>query len=281
MDNNNTTSPRMLPDKYEQCRKEMGDCEKTSSLSKGRRRRITVVQSLSGQPCEAISKKMDTRLITLDDSFSKIYTKLDNSFKTRTNDLSALMAYEKFEKFVRPHGMFVSDFLEEFEKLKKQVEDYEIFLPEKVLAYRVLKSANLTEEREKYVKTRVSEFTYTAVSVLLRKIMKSSRPQAKGKNNNASQNVPKNKKADIAVVSEKKEDKEISVSTIEVHVFVLSSRISNTDLFTGWPSSIVARRNIIFIASSHFVLTVKGQNFLLSRRSNVVLFSLPLPFYKK
>lgn len=256
MDNKNTTSPRMLPDKYEQCRKEKGGCEKTSNLSKGRRT-ITVVQSLSGQPCEAISKKMDTRLITLDDSFSKIYTKLDNSFKTRTNDLSALMAYEKFEKFIRPHGMFVSDFLEEFEKLKKQVEDYEIFLPEKVLAYRVLKSANLTEEREKYVKTRVSEFTYTAVSVLLRKIMKSARPEAKGKNNNASQNVPKSKKADIAVVSEKKEDQEISVSTIEVHVLVFSSRISNTDLFYRAGKSIEARRNIIFIASSHFVLTVK------------------------
>ena len=215
MDTKHTDTPRMVPEKYEKCRKDMGIHERTSSSSKATKT-LAISQSSSRQPCEDVPPKGDAKLLfTLDDGFSKIYTKLDDVFKARNDNLLALVAYEKFEKFIRPHGMFVLDFLEEFEKLKKQIEAHSIFLPEKVLAYQVLKSANLKEEREKYVKSRVSELTYTAMTGLLTKIMKGA-PQsseARNKNNNASQNVRK-KIPDIVIVNEKKEGKENSVSRV-------------------------------------------------------------------
>ena len=55
--------------------------------------------------------------------------------------------------------------------MNDQLGVYNIKLPEPVLAYRALKSANLTNDNEKLVKATVTELTLKAMSAQLKKVM--------------------------------------------------------------------------------------------------------------
>lgn len=57
------------------------------------------------------------------------------------------MAYDTFETFHSPRDMNIIDFRNEFEWLYNKVEQYDIELPNGVLAYRVLKNANISYEK--------------------------------------------------------------------------------------------------------------------------------------
>ena len=60
---------------------------------------------------------------------------------------SAYLAYEQFESFQRPTEMNIIDYINEFERLYYEIQLYEMTLPTAVLAYRVLKSANISNEK--------------------------------------------------------------------------------------------------------------------------------------
>ena len=53
------------------------------------------------------------------------------------------MAYDKFENFKRPDDMNIVDFINEFERLNNQINHFDMELPTGVLAYKVLKNANI------------------------------------------------------------------------------------------------------------------------------------------
>ena len=57
---------------------------------------------------------------------------------------SAYLAYEKPESFKRPPEMNITDYINEFEPLYYGIQRYKMTLSAKVLAYRFLKSANLS-----------------------------------------------------------------------------------------------------------------------------------------
>ena len=59
----------------------------------------------------------------------------------------------------------------EFGRLVAKLKDFNILLPELVLAFRALKSANITKDNEKLVKATVSELTLSSMSKQLRKII--------------------------------------------------------------------------------------------------------------
>ena len=67
--------------------------------------------------------------------------------------------------------MSLEDFLIEFGQPVAKLKDFNILLPEPVLAFRALKSANITKDNEKLVKATVSELTLSSMSEQLRKIM--------------------------------------------------------------------------------------------------------------
>ena len=56
------------------------------------------------------------------------------------------MAYEKFDNFRRSDDMNIIDYINEFEQLNNQIKYFEMKLPTGVVAYKVLKNANLSNE---------------------------------------------------------------------------------------------------------------------------------------
>ena len=56
------------------------------------------------------------------------------------------MAYDKFENFKRSDDMNIIDYINESERLNNQIKQME--LPTGVLAYKVLKNANLSNTRQ-------------------------------------------------------------------------------------------------------------------------------------
>ena len=83
-----------------------------------------------------------------EDGLSRLYNKLDELFKEDENK-AALETYDKFERYNRPSEMTTADYLIEFDRITAQLKLHKIILPESVLAYRILRSADLTDDNEK------------------------------------------------------------------------------------------------------------------------------------
>lgn len=72
--------------------------------------------------------------------------KLKSSFSKDTNE-AVYLAHYKSELFKRPVDMNRIDFINEFERLYDNIRKYEMELPTGVLAYRLLKSADIVEDK--------------------------------------------------------------------------------------------------------------------------------------
>ena len=118
-----------------------------------------MVLSLEGTAREAVLE-LDTAVLNSEDGMKKLFEKL---FLEDINQ-SAFRACETFENYQRPPGTLLEDFLIEFGLLVTKLKDFNILLPESVLAFRALKSANITKDNEKLVKATVSELTLSSMS---------------------------------------------------------------------------------------------------------------------
>ena len=66
--------------------------------------------------------------------------------------------------------MSIKDYLITFERLDHKILQYNIKLPEPVLAYRVLKSANISPEKEQLARATITELKYEAMKKQISKI---------------------------------------------------------------------------------------------------------------
>ena len=160
--------PALLKDKYSTRRKEMLIWERANSLDKTKRA-LMVFLSLERTAREAVLE-LDIVVLNSEDGMKKLYEKLDTLFLEDINQ-SAFQAYETFENYQRLPGTSLEEFLYSFGRLVAKLKDFNILLPEPVLAFRALTSANITLDNEKLVKATVSELTLSSVSKQLRKIM--------------------------------------------------------------------------------------------------------------
>ena len=160
--------PALLKDKYSTWQKEMKIWELVTSLDKTKRA-LMVFLSLEGTAREAVLE-LDTAVLNSEDGMKRLYEKLDTLFLEDVNQ-SAFRAYETFENYQRPPGTSLEDFLIEFGQHVTKLKDFNILLPEPVLAFRALKSSNIPPDNEKLVKATVSELTLSSMSEQLQKIM--------------------------------------------------------------------------------------------------------------
>ena len=114
--------------------------------------------ALKGKAKEAV-KEMEISDIKKDDGLTLMMEKLDEVFKTDDNQ-AAYLAYRDFENFVRPPEMSFQDFVIKFEAQNSQIVRHKMVLPDGVLAYRFLHSANLKEDEVKLCRATISDFTY-------------------------------------------------------------------------------------------------------------------------
>ena len=82
----------------------------------------------------------------------------------------AYMAHDKFETFHRPAHMSIVDYLNGFEQLYNQIKHYDKELPTGVLAYRVLKNADITHEKQQLVHATLTSLTYESMKKQLKAI---------------------------------------------------------------------------------------------------------------
>ena len=83
-------------------------------------------------------------------------------------------AYETFEKFVQPSGMSISDYVIKFELLYFKAKSFHMEILDGVLAYSLLKSANLINEQKQLVKVAVSKMDYQIMKDQLKKVFTSN-----------------------------------------------------------------------------------------------------------
>ena len=114
--------------------------------------------ALKGKAKDAV-KEMEIKDIKVDNGLEVMIEKLDALFKTDENQ-AAYLAYRDFENLLRPPEMSFQEFVIKFEASNGEIKRYQMVLPDGVLAYRFLHSANLKDEEIKLCRATISSFTY-------------------------------------------------------------------------------------------------------------------------
>ena len=152
---------------YVDWKKELSIWQTLTDLSDKKQGPVSLL-SLSGKSREA-ALELPTNDICSDDGITQIISKLDQIFLQDTDQL-AFTAYEKFESLSRGADVSMSNYLADFDLLYGQVKKYGMVLPEGVVAYRLLKSANLSPSEDKLARVTVYSLTYADMKECLKKI---------------------------------------------------------------------------------------------------------------
>ena len=103
-----------------------------------------LVLTLDDQTQETIFEKMTADDLKMEGATDQILKYLDEMFK-KDESISAFEMYEDFELYKRPSHVSMTEFCSEFERKLSKVKSDGTQIAEHVLAYRMLKSANLTD----------------------------------------------------------------------------------------------------------------------------------------
>ena len=84
------------------------------------------------------------------------------------------MEYDQFENFKRPDDLAIVDYINEFQCLNNKIRQFEMVLPTRVLAYKVLNNANISSEMKQLIRVTVESLTYENMTKQLKAIYVSS-----------------------------------------------------------------------------------------------------------
>ena len=112
---------------------------------------------------------MDISLLNAEDGMDKLVEKLDTLFLEDKNQ-SVFICYENFENYHRECNTSINDYLIQFDRHVAKLREFQITLPEPVLAYRALKSANLSPENERLIRVTINNLTLYDMAQQLKKI---------------------------------------------------------------------------------------------------------------
>lgn len=93
-----------------------------------------------------------------DDGVKKLLEKLDEVYDKNTNQ-KIWTAYEEFEQFRRGPSTGIAKFLGEFDSKVSELKALDINLPESLLAFRLLKAADLNDDKRTIVRATCKEMT--------------------------------------------------------------------------------------------------------------------------
>ena len=124
-----------------------------------------VALSLEGEAQDAILE-LDTAVISGTGGVDKIIERLNRLYK-KDEPTEKYNALESFETYKRNSSTVIRDFLTEFEKRYHKTKNHGTIWSDDLLAYRLLKSANLTTRDEQLVKATIGELKYDIVKTKL------------------------------------------------------------------------------------------------------------------
>ena len=82
---------------------------------------------------------------------------------------NAYIQYETFEAYKRPKELNMKDYINEFERLHNKIKEYDMALPDGVLAYKLLKQAGLSETHEQLIRATITDLSYENMKLQLKK----------------------------------------------------------------------------------------------------------------
>ena len=124
---------------------------------------------LDDETQELVLESIDAGELAGEEGAKKVTDYLDKLFQ-KDKSTTEFEIYEEFEAYKRPYNLTMGEYINEFERRWKKTNSKGTELSQNVLAYRLLKSANLTDKDEQLLKATVKEMTYDGVKDQLRKI---------------------------------------------------------------------------------------------------------------
>ena len=84
--------------------------------------------------------------------------------------ITAFEAYDTFERYQRPVDIGITEYINTFERLYQKAKNFKLELPDGVLAYRLLRSANLSDTHVQLARATLPSLTYNNMQQQLKKI---------------------------------------------------------------------------------------------------------------
>ena len=129
-----------------------------------------LVLRLDDDTQDTIMEHVPAADIKKEDGIDKVINQLGQMFK-KDESVEAFELYEEMESYRRPANMPISTYCSEFHKRWSKVKASGTTLSESVLAFRLLKSANLCESDEQLVKVTISKMDYESMAKQLKRVV--------------------------------------------------------------------------------------------------------------
>ena len=123
--------------------------------------------SLEVEALDAVLE-IDESDISKENGVDFIIERLNRLFK-KDSTVIKYQTLKAFMTFRRPSNMSIQPYLNEFDKRLFKTESYGTVISDDILAYRLLKSANLSSYHEELVKATIPDFQYDIMKDQLKK----------------------------------------------------------------------------------------------------------------
>ena len=133
--------------------------EEFTDIPKKKRAAALLLELKDGGKVKDVVRSLGKEKLLTEDGMKLVLEQLDKIYK---EDDAALTyrAYGQFEKYVRPKDMNLHTYTAQFEKMLSALKTYQVNLPEVVLAFRYLASANLPTDKVNLALATVKSLTY-------------------------------------------------------------------------------------------------------------------------
>ena len=125
--------------------------------------------SLEGKPRETVLAEVSLTDLSSADGIKKIFECLDRYYK-KDETKSAFTAFDEFIKFRRSSKTSLKDYLIEFNLKYHRIENFDMKLPDGVLAYLLLTCANISDEKMEICRATCPSLTYDNMRQTIEKV---------------------------------------------------------------------------------------------------------------
>ena len=155
-------------DNYSDWKMDLELWQEFTSLEKRKQGTALLLELKPGKVKDTV-RSLGKEVVTAEDGIAQVTAHLDKIYQ-EDSALICYRVYSKFEKYSRPESMSLQSYISEFEKLLADLRKHKITLPDTVLAYRFLNSANLSVEKVDLALATVKALTYEEMCVTIGKI---------------------------------------------------------------------------------------------------------------
>ena len=132
---------------------------------------VVLLEALEGiQKAEKAVSDLTATQLNVDDGLKVLLDKLDTAFQAETMD-DVYSAYTEFSNHKKGHNTSMNDYILEFEHLNHKILEYDMKLPDTVLAFKLLDDgAGLSEQQRQMALTVASDWKFETMRSALKNI---------------------------------------------------------------------------------------------------------------